>query len=173
MWGQHPPPVLPTPNWGCFLRGTRSCSLTPTDRPNSVVQEDAPTHPWAASLGTPCPARTPQGSSWHHPALPSAFLRPHTLPTSCLPGASPRPESPRGPAGDGRPTIAHKGRMSPQSLPPARLRGNLPREERAPPDARRPRSFVLLTLGRSDTWPWSPQGWPVSPPRPGGGSGCH
>lgn len=58
------------------------------------------------------------------PTPPSAFLGSQGFPPSLPPtprpvcsGASPRPESPHSPAGGGRLTIAHKGRMSPPSLP--------------------------------------------------------
>lgn len=144
------------PKWGCSFRGAGSCSLSPAARlPSSVVQRG----PRSPRLG-----RHPQA----HPAcrgtsgILAASRCHHRLPHSCARTPSPRPvcrarhpglSHPAASAGDGRPTIAHKGRMSPQSLPPARLRGNLPREGRAPPDARRTRSFVLLTLARSDTRP--------------------
>lgn len=50
------------------------------------------------------------------PGVPGVPSLPPTPRPVCL-GASPRPESPHGPAGGGRLTIAHKGRMSPPSLP--------------------------------------------------------
>lgn len=53
--------------------------------------------PWQASLAHPaCQGILRDPGSIPVPPAPSAFLRPHTLPASCLPGASSRPESPRG-----------------------------------------------------------------------------
>lgn len=88
------------------------------------------------------------------PLLASAFLWPRTPsltdPRPVCQERHPGLSHPTVSAGDGRPTIAHKRRMSPQSLPSARLRGNLPREGRAPPDVWWPMSFVLLTLACSE-----------------------
>lgn len=92
---------------------------------------------------SPCRCSLPH-SCGH--ARPPALPDPHPVCRARHPGLS----HPTASAGDGRPTIAHKGRMSPRSLPPARLRGNLPREGRAPPDAGWPMSFVLLTLACSE-----------------------
>lgn len=95
-------------------------------------------------------------------ARPPSLPDPHPVCRARHPGLS----HPTASAGDGRPTIAHKGRMSPRSLPPARLRGNLPQEGRAPPDAGWPMSFVLLTLACSERHaaPGVPRGGQCHPP---------
>lgn len=70
-----------------------------------------------ASLGTPCMPGHPQGS-WQHPGATTGFRIPAAArpPRVLFAGASPRPESPAASAGDGRPTIAHKERMSPKAF---------------------------------------------------------
>lgn len=137
-----------------------SCTPIPAGKlPSSGVQRGPPQPSLRARIacwapGQAGPAFTRGCGSIPMPLLASAFLWRRTPSL-----ADPRPvcqerhpglSHPTVSAGDGRPTIAHKRRMSPQSLPSARLRGNLPRERRAPPDVRRPMSFVLLTLACSE-----------------------
>lgn len=131
LWGAvgtpHSPPPLGTHHLPGFRAGSGRQAL-----PSQGIVTASPCH---RSLPHSCGLA-------HPPSLPD----PRPVCRARHPGLS----HPTASAGDGRPTIAHKGRMSPQSLPPARLRGNLPRERRAPPDARRPMSFVLLTLACSE-----------------------